>query len=185
MVAAVPDEFLVDLRLVVSWCKPRVNPKDPKYCLRSKELRPDAEFDTEPPWDIDLWPNPEMVQQVVVRRSQERKVPDVRTSKSTDLLAKGRLLLHFMEYSNHNGLTAGITDYFLDNNDSPPWDTWIQSLQTTDGQTDILVSWVPREFLGCVNDATKSECIGMLMWAKDGQQWRGGGDVPDWLIKLG
>ena len=93
-------------------------------------------------------------------------------------------LLHFIDYTNHNGLTAGITSYFLDNNDSPPWDTWVQALHTTDGKTDFLVSWVPAEFVDSVDDATKAECIGMLMWAVDGQRRRGEGDVPDWLITL-
>ena len=181
----VPDEFLINLRLTVAWCKRWVSAEDPKYCLRSRDLRPDVEFDADPPWDVDLWVTSKMVEQVVNRRSGQMTDQSVWSSQSDTRLEKGRLLLHFMDYSNHNGLTAGITSYFLDNNDSPPWDTWIQAVQTTESKTDILVSWVPREFVDSVNRATKSECMGMLMWAKHGERWRGGGDLPDWLIKLG
>ena len=36
-------------------------------------------------------------------------------------------MVHFLGESNNNGLTADITSYYLDNNDTPPCDTWVEA----------------------------------------------------------
>jgi hypothetical protein len=113
-------------------------------------------------------------------------------------LGGGRLLIHFLGESNHNGLTADITSCYLDNNDTPPWDTWVQALvpeswvhQSPDAVPSVypfLISWVPPEFVEAVNEATESECVGMLMWADAPRRWNGppnyADSIPEWLEQL-
>jgi hypothetical protein len=52
----------------------------------------------------------------------------------------------------------------------------------------FLISWVPPEFLETVNEATESECIGMLMWADAPRRFGGPYDyansIPAWLEQL-
>ena len=113
-------------------------------------------------------------------------------------MAGGRLLIHFLGESNHNGLTADITSYYLDNNDTPPWDTWVQAFvpeslahQSPDSvpsEYAFLISWVPPEFLKAVDEATEAECVGMLMWADAPCRWEApphlADSIPVWLQEL-
>ena len=193
MKPAVPQDFTKRLHETIAWCVPRVNVSNPKHCLRSAQFRPDYEFDSEPEYDVDLWADIPMINKVVESRSQF--VPPV--TPVLDLRG-GRLLLHFLGDSNHNGLTADITSFYLDNNDTPPWDTWVQAFipeswadQPPDQVPSLyvfLISWVPPEFLETVNEATESECIGMLMWADAPRRFGGPYDyansIPAWLEQL-
>lgn len=193
MKPAVPQDFTKRLHETIAWCVPRVNVSNPKHCLRSAQFRPDYEFDSEPEYDVDLWADIPMINKVVDSRSQ------LVTPVTPVLdLRGGRLLLHFLGDSNHNGLTADITSFFLDNNDTPPWDTWVQAFipeswadQPPDQVPSLyvfLISWVPPEFLETVNEATESECIGMLMWADAPRRFGGPYDyansIPAWLEQL-
>ena len=121
---AVPQDFLKRLHETIAWCAPRVNISDPKHCLRSAQLRPDYKFDSKPEYDVDLWADIPMINKVVDSRSE--LVTQLNTERDIDL-GGGRLLVHFLGESNHNGATADITSFFLDNNDTPPWDTWVQA----------------------------------------------------------
>ena len=191
----VPQDFIKRLQETIAWCAPRVNINDPKHCLRSAQFRPDYEFDSEPDYDVDLWADIPMINKVVDSRSQ--LLTSLPSKRDIDLCG-GRLLIHFLGESNHNGLTADITSFYLDNNDTPPWDTWVQAFipeswasQSPDAVPSVftfLISWVPPEFLETVNEATESECIGMLMWADAPRRWGDPLDyansIPAWLEQL-
>jgi hypothetical protein len=195
----VPQQFTKRLHETIAWCAPRVNINDPKYCLRSAQLRPEYEFSSRPEDDVDLWADLHMINKVVASRSQllspTRPLP---TGAGNDL-AGGRLLIHFLDESNHNGLTADLTSYFLDNNDTPPWDTWVQAFipeplahESPDSLPSVyafLISWVPPEFLEAVHEATEAECVGMLMWADAPRRWerplyKHADSIPIWLQQL-
>lgn len=193
----VPQDFSRRLHETIAWCVPRVNISTPKHCLRSAELRPDYDFSSEPDYDVDIWAaNIEMINKVVDSRSRLLKPA---APQPTDIdLAGGRLLIHFLHESNFNGLTAYITSYFLDNNDTPPWDTWVDAFipelwadQPPDEVQRLftfLISWVPPEFLKVVNEATEAECVGMLMWADEPRTWDSppnyAESIPSWLQQL-
>ena len=196
---SVPLQFVKKLHETIAWCVPRVDVNNPKYCLRSAQLRPNYEFSSWPGTDVDLWwADLHMINKVVASRSQ-LLTPSrtVFTEQKIDL-AGGRLLIHFLHESNHNGATADITSYYLDNNDTPPWDTWVQAFipesLTHDSPDSVpsayafLISWVPPEFLEAVNEATEAECVGMLMWADSPRRWDGPPDyadsIPMWLQQL-
>lgn len=195
----VPQDFIKRLHETIAWCAPRVNISNPKHCLRSAQLRPDYEFDSEPQYDVDLWADIPIINKVAESRSQLLTPATSLSTEERDIdLHGGRLLLHFLGESNHNGLTADITSFYLDNNDTPPWDTWVQvfipeswAQQPPDEVPSLyvfLISWVPREFLAAVNEATESECIGMLMWADAPRGWGEPYDyansIPAWLEQL-
>lgn len=194
----VPQHFTKRLRETIAWCVPRVNSSSPKHCLRSAQLRPNYEFSSQPDSDVDLWADIQMINQVVDSRSQLITPVATQLSESDVDLAGGRLLLHFLDESNHNGLTADITSYYLDNNDTPPWDTWVE-IFIPEGWAEqppneaprlytFLISWVPPEFINVVHEATESECIGMLMWADNPRTWDGPPNftdsIPAWLQQL-
>src|SRR6185295_20350205 len=161
-----PPHFTKRLAETIAWCVPRVNISDPKYCLRSAQLRPDYEFSLRPDDAVDLWADIYMIKKVVDSRSQLLPATSVSAERDIDL-AGGRLLIHFLGESNHNGLTAWITSSYLDNNDTPPWDTWVQAFipeslvhQSPDSIPSVyafLISWVPPEFLKVVDEATEYE----------------------------
>ena len=198
MKQAVPQSFIKSLHETIAWCAPRVNINSPKHCLRSAQFRPDYEFSSEPEYDVDLWADIRMINKVVDSRSQFLTATARLTERDLDL-GGGRLLIHFLGESNHNGATAEITSNFLDNNDTPPWDTWVQvfipeacALQSPDAvptEYPFLISWVPREFLETVDEATECECVGMLMWADAPRRFDGGlvdyaDSIPAWLEQL-
>lgn len=171
-----PLDFTKKLHETIAWCVPRVNITDPKYCLRSAQLRPGYEFSLRPDEDVDLWMvDVPIINNVVDSRAVLSSAANVSLSELGVDLAGGRLLIHFLGESNHNGATADITSYYLDNNDTPPWDTWVQAFvpeslshQSPDSipsEYAFLISWVPPEFLKAVDEATEAECVGMLMWA--------------------
>ena len=193
---AVPQDFIKRLHETIVWCAPRVNISDPKHCLRSAELKPDYKFDSKPEYDVDLWADIPMINKVVDSRSE--LVTQHNTERDIDL-GGGRLLVHFLFESNHNGATADITSFFLDNNDTPPWDTWVQVFvpeswanQPPDEvprEYPFLISWVPPAFLETVNEATECECVGMLMWADAPRRWDDplsnyADSIPEWLEQL-
>jgi hypothetical protein len=195
---AVPQDFIKSLHETIAWCRPRVSISVPKHCLRSGQLRPDYDFDSKPRYEVDLWADVEMINRVVELRSQfVTRTTLLLTDREVDL-AGGRLLIHFLGESNSNGATAEITSFYLDNNDTPPWDTWVQAfipeslplLSPDSVPTEFrsLISWVPPQFLETVNEATEAECVGMLMWADAPRRWDGpvnyADSIPGWLEQL-
>jgi hypothetical protein len=190
--------FSNKLHETIAWCVPRVNISNPKYCLRSAQLRPDYEFSSRPDEDVDLWADVQMINKVVDSRSLLSNAGKEPFTGSDIDLAGGRLLIHFLDESNHNGLTADITSYYLDDNDTPPWDTWVevfvpeslahQSPDSVPSEFAFLISWVPPEFLKAVDEATESECVGMLMWADVPRRWNRppnyADSIPLWLQQL-
>lgn len=147
---------------------------------------------------MDLWADIQMIDEVVKSRARFSSVGKNAIRERDIDLAGGRLLIHFLGESNHNGLTADITSYYLDYNDTPPWDTWVQAFvpesfarQAPDaipGEYPFLISWVPSEFLKAVDEAAEAECVGMLMWADALRRWETpplfADSVPLWLEQL-
>ena len=195
---AVPANFRKKLHETIAWCTPRVNVNNPKYCLRSAQLRPNYDFSSQANEDVDLWADIEMINNVSDSRSLLSSGGNDALREPDIDLAGGRLLIRFLGQSNHNGLTADITSYYLDDNDTPPWDTWVQAFvpeslahQSPDSvpsEYAFLISWVPPEFLKAVDEATEAECVGMLMWADAPRRWERppnyADSIPVWLQEL-
>ena len=138
-------------------------------CLRSAHLRPSKSI--YPHFDEEgIWVDSEMVNEVIQKRSA---LMDMAGDPKNKEGVNGRLLLHIIDYSNHNGLTADITKGFLDDNDTPPWDTWVDVVESKNDGIRFLVSWVPQPFEAIIQMAVESEAVGMLFW----------GDEPTGIFK--
>jgi hypothetical protein len=199
-----PEGFARQLAETIAWCAPRVDPSRPRECLRSTEVRPDLErhydtetrlqpltqvsialnprLETEHDRDEWIWLTPPLVAALVQRRTRVLESVGATTAAAA-LVDRGRLLLSFYEYTDHDGATADLTRGYLDINDVPPWDTWVgdvpcvrsrppkmKSIHTVMGGDNvdrILVSWVPEPFLAVIDAAMKTEAFGMMAWNDD------------------
>ena len=145
------------------------------------------------------WLESRMIARVVAKRNEL-----VASAHHADRLAAGRLLLSAYDYTHHDGATEHVTGGYLDPLDVPPWDTWVGELAGADAawpptiishvfggepNRDILLSWVPREFIPSIDLALEEEVMGMLCWADDAAS-RGpygltfADIVPPWLSGL-
>src|SRR5262245_41930266 len=126
-----PGWFLRQLAETREWCQARSKLDNPERCLRSFELRPDLEANEST--DRAIWVYPEMIRDLIRSRQKSLSVAGRKKAPSRAILDSGRLLVSAYDYTNFNGATAVETGYFLDENDVPPWDTWIGEIQGLDG----------------------------------------------------
>lgn len=76
----------------------------------------------------------------------------------------GRLLAFFPDESLACGVANSETQGFFTDDNVPPWDTWMVYLQEG-GQTNYLVSWVPRSLVEMVDGGVRDipeECVGWV-----------------------
>jgi hypothetical protein len=96
---------------------------------------------------------------VTARRSERMKQFNVRLT-SPSLPEDGRLL----HYWPHENLACGAAEYssngFFDQNNVPPWDTWI----SFDGR--VLVSWVPAILIPLAQDGIDANPEACIAWAQ-------------------
>jgi hypothetical protein len=142
--------FAQSLVEAVAWCKPRINVENPRWCLRSPELRPDADFIASA--DPGFFNETGHILQVVRRRSTFVNIQDESPTLS------GRFLLADFEITNYNRATEFESNEFFDWADNPPWDLWLGIYQ---GQ---LLSWIPTEFVDTVERSLLVECMSMFRW---------------------
>jgi len=211
MTEQAPFWFLQQLAETIVWCHVRADADDPEHCLRSVELKPDFEKDDSDA--RDLWPSPESIAEVVEKRHTILYQKSQNTVPASSIWARGRLLVSAYQYSNHNGYTGHETGYFFNDNDVPPWDTWVgeveglpgedapgtphgawprnvvSGLSGTDPHRGLLVSWIPEVFVPLVSKAIELEVKGMLCWSDEPRAGTGGAPrfdlvIPEWLRNL-
>ena len=190
--------FLRNLAETIAWCQPRAVANDPasicgsehglrkwleadehdedddrwKSVLRSEELRPPVAANDQNDDGVSLWADRKMVEHVIAER---RRLVTPRSATSLGerhLLNDGRLLALFPNYSNINCMSAWATGYFLDENDSPPWDTWVDIIRTPPIESkksfdELLVAWIPPDYIEIVNLGIETEIIDILMWVDE------------------
>lgn len=147
--------FAQQLAETIAWCKPRVDITEPRWCLRSRVLRPDYNYDSAD--NPTLWNDANIVHSVVQRRQHAITGIGMTSSLSAGLQG-GRLLLCYFDETNHNYGSAEESQWFYDGHDNPPWDTWVACLD------DVLISWVPQQFMNLASGGMSVECCQMLMW---------------------
>lgn len=183
----------------LAWCSGRASLDDPEQCLRSRELQPS--FGSSPEGARWLEVDPGMIE-TLVRTRRSLLAASGSPGGSCPPYEKGRLLACQYECTNFNGITAHNSGYYFDNNDVPPWDTWVgevvgegpsertstswrlairafREMVPPDWGMRLLVAWVPEPFAPRVTAAIDCECAGMLWWADDPvEQYPA---VPEWL----
>ena len=183
------EEFRQRLTETIYWCAARVSLDDPATCLRSVSLEPDNIGEppvmmANPKW----WLLPQEAREKIYLEAEiERQ--DIVTAlarKRADLMRQERLigdqllqglaggrLLAYAPYENMcDGLAEAESRGFLDVDNAPAWDTWVCYIQDEDQPNPhsgvcraFLISWVPPEFVGLVDDGitvNPEECINWL-----------------------
>lgn len=138
------------IKETIVWAAPRVDTKNLRWGLRSRELRPDADFyDSMNP---GFFNQSSYIRQVATKRSA------ILGSQSTSTSIYGHLLLVDYKITNHNEATEIETNGFFDWADNPPWDLWIGEYNSQ------LLVWIPQELVDVVRRGIDVECMGMFQW---------------------
>ena len=77
-------------------------------------------------------------------------------------LARGRLLAFACDWSIWDGLSENESEGLVDVYDIPAWDTWVHLFPGE--RTDVLLCWVPPEWIGAAHAAIAVYCTGCLYW---------------------
>ena len=124
---------------------------DLRTSFRSVELRPTVDQ-----FEFGFFNESKYILEVVEKRA--RLLRDAKLV-SADVYPPGRILLIEYQITNHNRATEFETEGFFDWADNPPWDLWIGEA------SDMLVCWIPENFVELVDRADAVECMNMLSWA--------------------
>lgn len=143
------------LAKAIAWCSTRASASDPKGSLRSEELHP----------RLLARSRADVVDSVLHQRSQllSHRPP----GGGADGSSAGRLLVYFPDANLCDGAAMEASRDFFDTDNTPPWDTWVGLVHTTNHRYNAsfataLICWVP-EALAADADAgvrvNPEECI--------------------------
>lgn len=150
--------FLERLAEAIDWCAPRA-------ALTYALVYPDSSLRTPA-----LAPQPlagsrhEVVDSVNYARHIALRWP--RPRPITDL-AGGRLLAYAPDMNLADGAAKLATSGYLDIDNVPPWDTWVDYVDEVDG-ANYLVSWVPPSFVESVSDGVEANPEQCIWWLDEG-----------------
>jgi len=161
------DVFKKRLNETVAWCNKHIVPDDPARSLRSLDLRPPT-LRLCPRLNIDLH---DVVQAIADERAHWVTVWNLKSSGVTN----GRLLIcTSATESIPDGAVTEESKGFYDDDDMPPWDTWLCYLYNEEilsnrklYRREYLVSWVPPEFIDLANIGVEMHFLGCMTWAKE------------------
>jgi len=157
------------LHETIAWSASKISLDDPRWCLRSPELRPPHDYDDDNP---GLFNDPKYITHVTDTRS---KLIDANPTSHRQLEHSGRLLLVDYNATNHNEATEDESSGFFDWADNPPWDLWVGDFG------DKLICWIPKQFVDVVQRSMAVECMGMLLWIDQNDEEF---NYPDWLVRM-
>ena len=161
------------LRLLdtIEWCLPRARLDSPKECLRTAELRPylfnESRYESV---NQVAWARHGKLAQEGVAEHFPYSVDEVEHESRRQFppsLGGGRLLVWYRDLTIDDGVGESCTNGYLDESDMPPWDTWITYVcagDDTEAAAGYLVSWVPPQFIGPVQQAIESNAYDALFW---------------------
>lgn len=152
------DPFARRLEEAARWCASRLDVNDPARSLRSAELAPP---------DCEDWL--QRVDAVAERRAELLQ----HRAEATSAL-DGRLLVFDPGQSLSDGAAEVETGGFFDEDNTPPWDTWVSYVeehpQRPDAWTRLdsyLVCWIPAELADLADRAISVNPEGCLLWADE------------------
>lgn len=154
------DDVPFGQRLVetIAWCVPLVRADDPKGSLRGEALQPRLlERD-----------RAGTLRSLTGYRGNHIRRPQASSDRPT--LLGGRLLVYFPDANLSDGAAQHVSRGFFDVHNAPPWDTWIALADEASGDPSFqqyLVSWVPPEFIACVQEGIDVNPEGCIVWLED------------------
>ncbi len=183
------------------WCSRNTDRRDPPGCLRSPHLRPShLSLLPDPPGYFDYrWKTPEenqrVVESVAERRAGLLKRENLQPEASVLYPHHGRLLLVFPEESDGCDLSRAESEGFIDEEDVPPWDTWVyygeeknepareaierenawrrrhNHPETSFSETArFLLCWIPSRFISVVTEGAAVNPTECFWWASEYRQ---------------
>jgi hypothetical protein len=75
-----------------------------------------------------------------------------------DIALEGKFLLYVPEENVSDGASELFSLGFFDENDAPPWDTWVAFSKNT------LLSWVPSELVHLVQHGIDVNAVDCIHW---------------------
>lgn len=132
----------------IAVCELRVEPANPRDCLRSPDHRPRTLESSYAAAVRTMAYGP--------RRISPKTEPD---------LTRGRLLVYYPDAELSDGAAEAESGGFFDVCNAPPWDTWVAMVTDAaapEYQREQLISWVPDAFIAHVQrgiDVNPEECI--------------------------
>lgn len=174
--------FQARLKETKTWCASQEWSVNPAEGLRTALLRPSEQARSQrtfPDYNEFLRKTPQQrqqtIEQLALQRAallQERTIPLL---PSAEPLRYGRLLAFSPDNTLSDGAANFNTDGFFDDDNIPPWDTWIwyatndpvNNFEGWRGCDSYLLSWVPDSLIEVVVSGiwvNPEECI---RWADD------------------
>ena len=158
----------------VVWCSRETWPGDPALALRTDTLRPLGRVDpASRDWGSHTnWES--IVGQIARKRRQELKNRQIALSIVKLNNAKGRLLAYDPSGSLADGSACLASQGFLDEENAPPWDTWVSYVRLAPSDTpiwsifqDYLIAWIPAEYSHLVSAAIAVNVEDCIKWVSD------------------
>ena len=163
------EDFRIRLAEAILWCSGHLSPSDPALSLRSAILRPPG-LRVCDSLRIGLQ---EIVNAVAGQRATLISNQDRNRMKPACDLAGGRLLIcTSATESIPDGHVSAASRGFYDEDDLPPWDTWLYYIQpdkeiiVRSYQPEYLVSWVPKTWIELATIGVKEHFLDCMRWAE-------------------
>jgi hypothetical protein len=170
----------------IDWCAGRSSNEDPQLSLRSAVF---GEPTLIAPWGFlqrgfDEWVDlPETEKNVLAdraeahrtaivdalcdRRSQLLKAARIRLSTGKKNLGEARFIIYQPEANLCDGAARTNSEGYYDNDNMPPWDTWIMYLQADTTLPGRLICWVPLEHIELVERGIEVNPERCIYWATE------------------
>lgn len=148
------------LRETIAWCQPRFSLDDISNSLRTPPI---------PEWypgNHYSWELSRLVEllNLVAEKQSEAFRNDPNADRDFVGLAGGHLLISWL-HPTHEGTSEAETDYFMDSEDLPAWDTWVDLFRCD--TMPILLCWIPPEMDDMVTAAVRTNTTENIMWIED------------------
>ncbi|MBS1994121.1 MAG: hypothetical protein JSS83_26605 [Cyanobacteria bacterium SZAS LIN-3] len=159
------------------WCAMHLSADDLQGSLRSAELgTPSLNFSWAPSWDVRR-PASEWNQLRTdedSRRSWVDTLSDRRSKRLADAGSYPRtacehttaqqFLVYLPGTNLADGAAATVSRGYFDDDNIPPWDTWLMYCPAYSGEAK-LISWVPPELMDLIDSAMRCNAEECLYWA--------------------
>lgn len=170
-------QFRWRLAETIAWCSARVDISGPAGSLRTPELQPrflrttDRPLDGRWRWEAVAGNSAAKVELALARERLLRQAGEYPSSPADDL-AGGKLLLFYPGDSVLDAFSGMESDGFFDEDDGPPWDTWVWISSEDSWPPTIsgyrfpqyIVTWVPGQFLDLANWGAKVNATACISW---------------------
>ena len=150
-----------------SWCASRVQIRA-DHDLRSSELKPEViKKSNESEYSFLLFGTAEQNEETI-NRLIEKRVALLASQSYSQEINKGQVLLFDPGQSLFDGAAEAATNGFFDDNNVPPWDTWICYVRDEEARYgNYLLSWVPSHLVDLAEDGIQVNPEQCICWAKD------------------